>query len=294
MAHKEFDVIDVPFEPSTLETIDYSVYDYVNEVLNISANTSDNWKKVPIKWVSSERVKHSEKDPEERQVSSTNSAKTIIYPIITIERGQKIKNQASKGKYYANIPGFNDYRGGSINISRRINQEKTANFQNADSRRKIGGDRNVGTGQLNFRTNKKNNKTVIETLTIPQPVYIEIPYKITLWSEYQQHMNEMLQPFISKPGSVRAAVMKRDGHKYWAYFNENFDTQNNIDSMDLEPREYKTVITLKVYGYLIGSGDNDERPSVIKRENVVEFRVPRERTIFGDINEYIKKGKYRP
>ena len=45
----------LPFKPSTIETIDYAVYDWINEELNIFANTNKGFKKVPIEWVAAER-----------------------------------------------------------------------------------------------------------------------------------------------------------------------------------------------------------------------------------------------
>ena len=40
------------FMPSTLETIDFAVYNWLNDDLNIFATTNKGWKKIPIVWAS--------------------------------------------------------------------------------------------------------------------------------------------------------------------------------------------------------------------------------------------------
>ena len=44
----------------------------------------------------------------------------------------------------------------------------------------------------------------------------------------------------------------------------------------------------------MGESPNGDRPKIIKRENAVEVKIPRERVILGDIPPYNKgKGCYR-
>jgi len=43
---------------------------------------------------------------------------------------------------------------------------------------------------------------------------------------------------------------------------------------------------------LLGDGKNDEKPKIVKRENAVEVKLPRERVILGDISD-IENSKYR-
>ena len=46
----------ISFEPSTLETIDYSIYDFVDKELNIFCTTNKGFNKVPVIWQASERA----------------------------------------------------------------------------------------------------------------------------------------------------------------------------------------------------------------------------------------------
>ena len=73
---------------------------------------------------------------------------------------------------------------------------------------------------------------------------------------------------------------------------------NNISSLGTDERSYTTKVSFEVLGYIIGEDPNGERPKVIRRENAVEVKIPRERVIVGDINEFLRedeegKGFYR-
>ena len=61
---------------------------------------------------------------------------------------------------------------------------------------------------------------------------------------------------------------------------------NNLSSYDSEEKLYETTISFDVLGYTIGEGLNQERPKIIKRENAVEVKIPRERVIVGDTFDY--------
>ena len=61
----------------------------------------------------------------------------------------------------------------------------------------------------------------------------------------------------------------------------------------MEQRNYETTIGIEVLGYLIGEGENQEKPKIVRRENAVEVKIGREKSIFGEIPENIKDGFYR-
>ena len=131
-----------------------------------------------------------------------------------------------------------------------------------------------GTQQLYYP--RVNKKVVIKSLSIPIPIYVNIDYKITLKSEYQQQMNEMLAPFIARTGQINAFTMTRNGHLYEAFIDQGFAQANNVNDLQEEMRMYTSEVTIKVLGYLIGEGDNDDRPIVAIHENAVEVSYPNE------------------
>ena len=283
MADKEYEMM-----PSNLETIDQAFYRWVDERLNVFATTNRGWEKVPLLWVSAERAFQVKHDKELR-----DSSGVLKLPLITIERTSIIKDPSRKGVYQANVPPVNDAKGGSVYITRRINQNKTGDFANADAYRTKASyySQGSGFGQENFPYD--NRKIVYETLTMPLPIYVNVTYKVTLRGEYFQQINEMLSPFIVETGQINNFFIEADGHKFEGFLPPDFAQNNNSANLGDSEREFQTQIDTRVLGYLIGAGNNDDRPKVSVRENAVEIRIPRERVIFGDIPTTVSGAFYR-
>tara|TARA_R110000796_G_scaffold58391_3_gene134760 strand:- start:400 stop:1344 length:945 start_codon:yes stop_codon:yes gene_type:complete len=280
--------IEIPV--STLETIDGAMLRFVDETLNISTTTNQGFKKVPVLWVTAERayqIKHN-KDLRDKE-------ETLVLPLITVNRASVAKDPNFKGTVWANLYPENDSRGGVITIARQINQKKTAEFQNAQANRKYGINNRIPSKMQN--TNKRNMstaKTVYETITIPIPVWIKVIYEITVRSEYQQQLNSMVTPFLTVPGNSRTPKrIENEGHYYEIFIDGSFSDTSNKASLGMDQRNYETTINIETLGYLIGDGENQEKPKIVRRENAVEFKFARERTILGDIPDTIKDGFYR-
>ena len=159
---KSRDISDIPFPPSTMETIDSAVYKFLDETLDINCITTTGFKKVPVIWAAAERAYQSKN----RKIRDHDG--TLILPLITVERTAVSKDPSRKGTVYANIPPMDKVKGGSISVSRKINQDKTSNFAYADSRKRK--------GQIKFA--QKNEKIVYQTVSIPFPVYVTVRYDI--------------------------------------------------------------------------------------------------------------------
>ena len=288
MPHKEF-----PLEPSTFEIIDRAMLEWLDLKINPHSSTNKGWKKVPVIWVTAERAYNIKRNRDLRDNSGT-----VILPVITLERASV--NKDTKRAPYGNLNPTGDAKGGSFFVrNRRIQQDKTANFQNAEA--------NYDFGQENFpRQNsvkptvlfagEKNvrNKVVYETISVPQPVFVEITYRIGLRTEYQEQMNEIISPFAVYTGNVKNFMIESDHHRYEAFFDTSLSTNNNVASMQSEERKYETSLSIQVLGYLIGADKNQEQPKVVVRETATEFKFNRERTVFGDIPEHIDdEGFYR-
>ena len=281
MPHKDYTDADnrsislreVPFQPSTIETIDFAIYEYLNDSLDLYAETNKGWDKIPIIWTSTERVFQIKHDKGLR-----DNEGALILPIITIERSAFVKDLNRKGSFQANIPFFNAIKGGSVVVGRRIKQDKTSEFAIADQNRRYGRDR-VKSG---FIRTKKNKKIVYETIVMPPPIYVNITYSIILRTEYQQQMNQLLQPFMTRPGGITSVVLKKNGHSYEAFIDGTVGLNNNITLMSEEERKYETKININVLGYLMGEDTNDNRPKYSIYENAAEYRFPREHVIMED------------
>lgn len=257
----------VTFEPSTIETVDMAIYEWLNESMDLHTTTNRGFKKVPVIWVSAERAYQAKRSKEMRDKEGA-----LILPLLSLERSGFEKDPNNKGVAWANIPEAADIKGGSFTITREIKQDKTANFANADSKRK--------TGQINFP--RKNDKIVYETISIPFPVSIIANYSVKIRTEYQQQMNDLIQPFMTRTGNANYFKVEKDGHVYEAFIESDFTSDSNVEDMGEDERMYESVVGIRVLAYLVGSGPNQEKPTVVRRENAVEIKIPRERTILGE------------
>ena len=88
---KDPKVQEIKFMPSTIETIDFALYDWLNEELNVHCTTNEGWKKVPLIWSMAERAFQikDNKDLRDKNV--------FILPAISIERVSLIKDPSFKG-----------------------------------------------------------------------------------------------------------------------------------------------------------------------------------------------------
>ena len=284
---------EIPAQPPTLETIDYAIYNWLNEELDLHTTTNEGFKKVPVIWATAERAVQSREDHKLRDRDGT-----LILPRIVIDRTNVVKDPTRKGTAWGNVPRLLDPKGGSITIARTINQEKTSNYANADSRKLAGGV--SGNKQENFPKRDAfgriipNKKIVYQTISMPMPVYLDITYSLMLKTEYQQQMNDLIIPFMTRTDGVNYFLAKHEGHSFESFIQGDLSLDNNIASMETEYRKYETKIDIKVLGYIAGESNNSEQPKIVIRENAVEVKIGRERTVLGDIPDHInKRGFYK-
>ena len=260
------------FNQSNIETIDAAFLEYV-EGLNLFCTTINGWEKIPVIWSSAERAYQIKNNRELRDKNGS-----LIPPIISIERTSTIKDPNKKGNFQANLSPRND----RYVYSKELKQDKTSNFANADSLKK--------NGQINFITSKKNQKKVYKFYSVPIPVYVTVEYKVSIITNYQSQMNEAVQPFMSRTAQ-NYFIIKKDNYRYECFMDSSFE-QQSIANLGEEERKYKTTVSFKVLGYLIGEGNNQEKPQVIEQENAVEVKIPKENLAL--IQEEPRKQKEAP
>lgn len=261
---------------SRIEDVDAAMYNFINDNMNLHAHNGTGFKKVPVVMASAERSMLSKKG-----LGVRDDDGTLIMPIITIERTSMVKSPTEKGTVWANIPAMDKVKGGSIPVAQKILQDKTSNFKNANTLKKR--------GQLNFPD--KTNKTVYQTVSIPLPVYITVMYEITIRTEYQQQMNELVIPFMTVPGGINYITIREGINRYEGFIQQDYTHSNNVDDFSAEERKFETKFNIKVLGHLIGDGVNQRSPRKVVNETVVEVKIPRERTSL-DPKELEKYGLY--
>ena len=268
---------EIPFIPSTLENIDTAVYKWANS-LQLATTTNDGLKDAPVVWLGTERAFQIKNNKELR-----DSVGKLKLPIVTVNRDSVTKDPAFKGAFQADIPEASDFKGGAVTIRRRIKQDKTRNFANADAAR-------VQTGNETKR--KENNKVVYQEITIPAPVYITVMYSIVIKTEYQQQMNDLVSSFITTTGNINSRVIENDGWHYEIFIESDFAETKNVDNLAEEERLFETKIQVKTLGYLISEGKNRIRPQYSERETRAQIRIVRERVIVGDKRPWLNNDDF--
>lgn len=256
---------------SSIENIDFAIYDWLDKELNLSCNTKDGFKKVPVIWVTPERSFQIRNNKDFRDINGS-----LNPPMLTVERNGIEKDQKNAATFFANLPPNNQ-----LLISKKINQKKTSEFANADFKRKY--------GNVEFVRPKFNNKVVYEYKKITLPVYVSIKYSVNIFTQFQQQMNEILQPFVTRTGSTRYFLIERDGYKYECFIEPNIDVKNNTASMEEEERRFLSTISLRVVGAIISDGVNQDDSVIKTYENAVELKIPRENVILAKEEKLITK-----
>jgi hypothetical protein len=260
-----FTLEEVGMLASRIEDIDYAIVSWIKEDIDLSTITNEGVKRVPVLWQTPERA-FQIKNNRDLRVPDDHSSGAITLPVVTIERTGIVKDPTNKGGFQAHI--FSDKRNGRTGrmvIAKRIKQDKTRNFAV------------VGNTRTNSDGTRK--KIVIETLSIPIPIYVNLDYKIIVKTEYQQQMNDLTQPFMTRTGQINSFVMRRNGHLYEAFIDQGFNQSNNVANLGEDERQFTSEVNIKVLGYLIGEGNSDDRPIVTKEESIVEVAFPRESVV---------------
>lgn len=260
-----------PLDPSKIENIDLAVYKWLDENMNLYTTTNKGWTKTPVIWVSGERSFQIKNNKDLRQNDGS-----FILPVITIKRTSINKDLKLKGIFPGNIVP-NLFKDDYI-LVQQVNQDKSTNFANADTQKKI--------GQPNFK--RENKKVVYGFKSIKFPVQAIFEYQIDLRTEYQQQMNELTQPFLFFTGAGNYFVIENEGHRYEVSIDPSYAIEHNGDKLEQEERMFKTTIKFNVIGHLVNQGNNETEPDIIYKENAVEVKIPRE-YIMTNENSPLKK-----
>jgi len=221
-------------------------------------------------WISPERAFNS-KDKDIR-----DSVGKLKLPLITIERSSMSKDPTFKGGYQAHVfpelDGPRGYKKHPRLLFRKISQQTTRKFASVESQKE--------SEQQNYPTN--NKKIVYDEVYGPIPTWLNVGYSIRLRAEYQQQINDLVTPFATRTGNINALIATHNGHRYEVFIDGDYSQGNNVATLGEEERSFETTINLKVLGFLLGDGPNEEAPKIVTKQTIVEVKLIRERSIVGD------------
>lgn len=140
---------------------------------------------------------------------------------------------------------------------------------------------------------------IYEIITIPFPQFFVAEYEITLWAQYQQHMNQMLEKLMTSY-YVQGNNFRIESDKgYWfvAFFLDDIRSDDNISDFSENERILRYTFSVRVPGYMIApdnSGDMSPFRRIISAPQLTFefcegdiFNVPEVPNAGGDINKFI-------
>lgn len=258
---------DFVIPPVGIEDVDVALFNLFEKEISLKVS-SDNVtpKKVPVIFASGEKWAMLKK---RRALRDNNNS--LILPLLTIMRNSVSQDSAS------DIAGRGiNQQTGEIVIRRRLDKSDR-NFQNLINRFLLRNQKNVATNErrphlddqvLTDRTVGEDadeqfvldgawladvkSKNIYETIVIPAPQFCTLSYEVTMWTQYTQHMNQLLEQIMSS-FLPQANAWRLDTPKgYWFIANvdnNSYDPENNYDDMSQDERiiKYKFAVTVKAY-----------------------------------------------
>lgn len=262
---------DLTIPPVGIEDVDVSLFKlFDNEIKLQVGGDNDDLKKVPVIFATGEKwaILKNKKALRDRNNS-------LILPLLTISRTSVVQDSSQ------DIAGRGiNQQTGEIIIKRRLDKSDRG-YQNLINRFFLRNQKNVavtnGKGNVNdqYLTDrnlgmdeydpliqdgawladvKKNN--IYETIVVPSPQFCTISYEITLWTQYTQHMNQLLEQVISS-FLPQSNAWKLDTPKgYWfiaTVENNSYDPENNFEELGQEERIIKYKFNVSVKAYIFAS-----------------------------------------
>ena len=272
---------EMVIKPSTLETIDAAMLEWVDKELDIYTTTNEGWKKIPVRFVSPERAFITKNDKELR-----DSKGALVFPQISVERVSLTKDLHERGGFGMHLFDNNDKKGGSYTIAKRIRQDKTIDRAIVESNKMLSEKTVEDYKDLTYQQlygPVENRRVVYEVVSVPFPVYVTIMYGLNVRTEYAQQMNDVMSAILSSTGAINSFVLHRDGHFYESFIQDDYSIMNNISEMQTEERRFESQIQIKVIGYIIGANKNQEKPKIVVRETAPDIEIKAEVIVKGEI-----------
>jgi len=269
--------------PSTLETVDFALYNWLNERLDIYTDSNEGRRKVPIIWITAERAFQVKNDKELREIDS----QSIIYPAMVVERTSVSKTNANERIIPGNIFPQMDRKRGAFPLYRRVVKDKTQNFQNAQAKRYTNQTQNT------FKLPFESNEVVYETLYTGYPVFLNMNYTIRVRTIYIQQLNEILLPFQRFTGGINQFLVEYKNHKFEAFIEDDYSIESNSSNLGGDEKKFDAQIKIKVLGYITADGINQDTPFVVGRESAAKVRFTRERAMLQEKNPNNDDGFFR-
>lgn len=262
--------------PCGIVDVDRALFNLFNEEIPAQVSTAEGVKKVPVIFGSPEKWAAIKKNKGLRDDNGS-----LILPLLTIVKTDIVqsfdKDIAGRGS---------NQHTGELKIKRRLsprdrgyqsllnklflkNQSGVA-VQSGDdpvTDRQVGSlteDPTIMDGGF-LESNLGNN--IFEIITIPTPQFLTMKYEVTIWTQYQQQMNEVIECLISSYMPQLRGWKIETPKGYWFLANvtsDDFASDENIEDMVKQERIIKRKFSIEVPSFVLAT-DTPGAPVPIKK-----------------------------
>lgn len=268
---------DFNIPPVGIEDVDRAMFELFDKQVPLYVTRKGKTEKVPVVFAAGERFAvRARKEP----IRDENGQ--FVLPMMSISR----KN-ISQDKMFMNGRGMGIDTGDLV-IKKRLhpndrryqnllnklgikNQANVASKENyIDSSNRIGsipGSVASRREKINKSTDEllanKTGQNIFEIITMPFPEFFTATYEITVWAQFQQHMNQIIERIWANYNPNQKSFKLETPKGYWfvAYFEDEITNEDNTDEFPNEERMIKETFRVNVPAYHIASrNDGDPVP----------------------------------
>ena len=265
----------------SIEDLDRAIFNLFDKDVSFVVEHRGNTERVPVIFATGERFALVK-----RQKPIRDKNNTLILPLISVRRtgiNQAIGHGHGLGQDTGDLViktrlDEKDRRWMKIrNKLGLLNQKNVAsinNFIDKENRKDVhpgtqGTRRNhdeIAEARSGYHLDNHIGENIIEVITIPFPKFYTGTYEVTFWTQYTQHMNTMIEQFLTSyqaPGN-QFRVESDKGYWFVAYIGEDFASGNNFDDFTDQERIVRYTFTLTADGYLVAN-QKEGMPSPFRR-----------------------------
>lgn len=255
---------DVVIPSCGLEDVDVAMFNLFNKEMNLQ---SKEMKKVPTIFASGEKWALFKRG---RALRDKNG--TLILPLLTI-----VRTGISQETADVNGRGINQHTG-EIVVSRRLDMNDRK-YQDLINRLFLSNQTNLSVPTSDIESqlttgrdlgdlsnegvveqggllvqNRKNN--VYETIVIPAPQFYSVRYEITIWTQYNQELNQLIEQLLSSFLPQGQCWRLETDKGYWFIATpdgSSWTPENNLDDFSREEKLIRHKFTVNVPAYILAS-----------------------------------------
>ena len=277
---KGYEGFNVPanfsFPSCGIEDVDRALFELFDKRLAFEVKVNEQTTKVPVVFAAGERFALTRR---QKPIRDKNNA--LILPLIAVKRqaiGFKTETEAggtaisfrqntdyvirkrldSSDRDYQNIIN-------KLSIKNQDNVTSRGHFLNNDvspgygavpgtkTSRRPGPGISFGGGKLNFALNNDVSNNIFEVITIPYPIFIQLNYEVTFWTQYMTQMNQLLETLLVKTdGQGREfQLVSNKGFTFTAFLQGPLNSGDNFENFSGTERVIKYSFSIRVPAYIL-------------------------------------------